>query len=188
MDTPNPLAHRAAPVAEDLGPDLKPTGKSRGVWDGEEWTAERRGFDHYLAARGMGGMADTASSRMQAKQVREMEKALDAGQAGVNPNFKLTDALNGTPNMLFFFLIPLTMRGRAPRWFVEANLPDPKSDWAFARGAFSLGDGPSMRRAADGSSFQPCEPRGPHLATQPPMRNKPVEKIQLILIWILLGR
>ena len=96
MDTPNPLANRAAPVAEDLGPDLKPTGKSRAVWDGEEWTAERRGFDHYLAARGMGGMADTASSRMQAKQVREMEKALDAGQAGVNPNFKLTDALNGT--------------------------------------------------------------------------------------------
>ena len=90
MDMPNPLAG-GRKESLDIGPDLEPTGKSRPAYGTSDWMEERRGFDSYLQARGVGGMGDTAGSRMQAKQVREMEKTLGSGKGGVDPNFNLAD-------------------------------------------------------------------------------------------------
>jgi hypothetical protein len=72
--TGNPLSLGGR--AEDVGPNLEPTGKK---WVGgmhDDWMAERDSFEAYLAARGMGGLSDTAGARMQRKQVREMENRL----------------------------------------------------------------------------------------------------------------
>lgn len=84
----NPLAGmwgdvtRSASLA-DVGPDLQPTGKVRRGRMCDDWVEERGTFEAYLAARGHAGLADTAGGRMQRKQVREMEKRLDAeGQDG----------------------------------------------------------------------------------------------------------
>ena len=77
--TGNPLALEPADgFVEDVGPDLEPTGKTPTGAIRENWMEERDSFQAYLASRGIGGLSDTAGSRMQRKQVRTMEKMLGA--------------------------------------------------------------------------------------------------------------
>ena len=80
--TGNPLAlEPAGGRVEDVGPDLAPTGKTPTGAIREDWMEERDSFQAYLASRGIGGLSDTASSRMQRKQVRTMEQMLGADGA-----------------------------------------------------------------------------------------------------------
>ena len=66
---------RAAPPPqiEDVGPDLQPSGRL-------SWRWEREQFDAYLKARGIVGFGDTAGTRLQRTQVRQMEKSLTAAR------------------------------------------------------------------------------------------------------------
>ena len=82
---------RAAPPPqiEDVGPDLQPSGRL-------SWRWEREQFDAYLKARGIVGFGDTAGTRLQRTQVRQMEKSL--AEAGLDAQQVLKQALGDEGN------------------------------------------------------------------------------------------
>ena len=82
---------RAAPPPqiEDVGPDLQPSGRL-------SWRWEREQFDAYLKARGIVGFGDTAGTRLQRTQVRQMEKSLTA--AGLDAQQVLKQTLSDEGN------------------------------------------------------------------------------------------